>query len=170
MLIAIGARKRTGKGTVAKLLKAYSKNPLAIIDYSFIQLGRDYVRKLLPDLVENEENRKEEYRQVMIDVVKPILDVDSLAYTKELVTMVNDTNAIFIASDLRRLCEYEYCKEHLSNMCKFILVENPRIEKVESYGEGSIDDHSLWDVVINNDGTLKDLEYKVLQVVRDLNI
>ena len=160
ILVAIGCRKRTGKDTFAELLIQEIKTINKTYDIhhsSFIQSARDYVATLLPDLVAHEDERKEEYRAVIIDIVKPILEKDELAYTKHLVKFVKESNAIVVVSDLRRYSEFKYCKDELGDSMVTIKVERDLINQETSFGEGDMDDREHYDAIVLNNGTVIDL-------------
>jgi hypothetical protein len=173
MFIAIGNRKRMGKDTFADMLSRhlYTKTK----KMSCIQYARDMVSDLFPVLAcaKDSDEKEHQYRDLIISIVDSCLKVNEKCFAVDLHNRYNlnkvSQNKTFIVPDLRRRCEMDFFREHLPNESVFILVENPRVEKVDSYGEGSIDDHYLWDYVVENNGSLEDLNNKAKMVARELN-
>jgi hypothetical protein len=134
---------------------------------SCIQQAREMMNILFPDLHKDAVN-KDKYRETIINIVDSCLKVDELCFAKDLFNRYILDTSTFIVPDLRRKCEMDYFKNKLPSNTKFILVENPRIEKVDSYGEGSIDDYNLWDYVVSNNGSLENLNEKAKIVATDI--
>ena len=168
-LISIGCRARVGKDTIANfIIPILEKNQKYVIHRtSFVKKARDYVADMFPNLKDTDES-KDEYREAMISVVKGTLAIDELAFTKDLVKQVKESpdNNIFIVPDLRRFSEYKYCKDHLSDDMFTIRVD--RGEKVDMFGEGDMDDDKFYDLIIDNNGTLEELEEKSKDIVNTL--
>jgi hypothetical protein len=164
MICFIGARKRTGKDTFVK--------------YSCIEEARHITDRLFPNFETQgskkdtpvEEYNNKTYRQTVIDIVDVCLKTDPYCFSKNLVRMHKAfPDKFFIVSDLRRKEEMDFYKEELDHKDRlFFLIENPSVPKEESYGEGSIDDHELWDAVIYNDSTLSQLERIAKRIAEDI--
>lgn len=142
---------------------------------SCIQYARDMVQDLFPILAgtKDSDEKEHQYRDLIISIVDSCLKVSEDCFAIDLLNKYT-LNAVssghsFIVPDLRRKCEMDLFREHLPQDSVFILVDNPRVEKVDSYGEGSIDDHDLWDYIVENNGSLEDLEKKAKKVANDLN-
>ena len=168
MIIMIGARKRQGKDTFADMLKNHLLRPSKKM--SCIQHARETMVKLFPILsMSKDTDDKDKYRETIISIVDACLKTQELCFAIDLHNRYQLQSDIFIVPDLRRKCEMDFFKGYLKEEAIFILVDNPRLEKVDSYGEGSIDDHELWDYVVENNGTLEDLESKAKVIAREIN-
>ena len=170
LLIGIGARKRTGKDTFANYMTPWLLKANKLVKkISFVEPARRYVKEVFPDCPDTDEN-KEEYRKRMIAVCKATLDIDPLAYTKSLVTEVKKlpNDCIVFAPDLRRRSEYDYVKKHLPDQFISIRVDRGEIDKEASFGEGDMDDDKLYDILIDNNGTLEELNFKAQMIYLEL--
>lgn len=179
ILVGIGCRKRTGKDTLSDMLMnniadyvskenenlEYGEDGLptneVFIGYnqiSLIQPAREFVDNVFSSLSREDKDSGEglTYRQAVINIVDTTLKMDKDAFIKRVVEEVKSVgdDFVIIASDFRRLEEYEYLKKELGD--NFVTVRVDKGDKVESYGEGSIDDDKYWDMIIDNN---KDLEH-----------
>jgi|SaaInlStandDraft_1057018.scaffolds.fasta_scaffold27537_2 hypothetical protein len=170
LLIQISCRKRTGKTTFANMLiPQFEKSGFKTIHTSFVEPARKYVAKVFPDCPDTDEN-KDEYREKMIAICKATLDIDELAFTKSLVELVKNTpdDTIIFAPDLRRRCEYDYVQEQLVDESITIRIDRGEIPKENSFGEGDMDDDNLYDMIIDNNGTLEELNLRSQIVYQEL--
>jgi hypothetical protein len=167
-MICVGCRKTVGKDTTADYTIPWLESKYTIIRTSFVGEARDYVSKVFPQFSDNAGN-KDEYRDAMISVVKATLDIDELAFTKSLVRRVQESSedTLFVVPDLRRNSEYSYCKDQLGD--SMITIRVDRGEKVDAFGEGDMDDDKFYDLIIDNNGTLEELEEKSKEVVNLIN-
>lgn len=127
---------------------------------SFIQPAREFVDNVFYNLSREDKDSGEglTYRQAVINIVDTTLKMDKDAFIKRVVEEVKSVgdDFVIIASDFRRLEEYEYLKKELGD--NFVTVRVDKGEKVESYGEGSIDDDKYWDMIIDNNKDLENLQ------------
>lgn len=165
--VFLGCRKRMGKDVVADRLigKLNYEYGYDARKESCISYGRKFVNDLLPQFDIQDAKDKpfahyndKTYRETVIGVVDSILKCDQLAFSRHLASKNDD--AIYIVPDCRRTIEGDYFRENLKENCMFIQVVRPDIEVDENaYGEGDMDNFG-WDHIIDNNGTLDDLNTK----------
>lgn len=163
LLIAAGCRKRVGKDTFANFLMPHLVPYGNVTKRSFVEGARKYVAEMFPDVPDNDEN-KENYRNVMIPIVKATLSQDELVFTKQLVRNFKNApdNSVFLVPDMRRRIEFDYMRKEIKDQFISVRVDRGEIEE-GNFGEGDMDDVP-YDFVMDNNSTLEAFESKVRMV------
>ena len=175
--IFIGCRKRTGKDTVAKMLLEYGRaNGIDIFKESCISHARRTMIDLIPQLKNTDDKDKKtingrSYREILIKLVDPILKIDELAFAKNLLKSIEEFHEenfrdfqVFVVPDIRRKSEVDFFRNQLKDKSYFVCVDKNIQKDNNAYGEGFLDDYN-WDMIINNNGTLEDLEKSVIPLI-----
>lgn len=171
MQIALMGYSRSGKDTVAELIRKHSKFPIAIVGFG------DEMKELYTILfpkVDNHLKPREGYemfaescRKIHENVWVDRLD-NKIKYLQE-IALCNH----FVINDLRQPNEWNWCFENGYTIIKVEADVNERI--VRSFGDTSFktinpSERNIrfldYDFNIVNDGTLEELEQQVIQLLK----
>ena len=156
---------RNGKDTVATILGCYSFNRVAIAD-----AGKALCYELGWNGIKDEKGRK-----LIIDVLEGARAYDQLVWIKKAIpritSVLSDLKHVVI-SDLRWLHEIEYLDSVYGEEIEVIVIG---IES-KKFGDISLKDHVTQadyykiqkDYIINNNGSIQDLEKEVENVIQQI--
>lgn len=175
MVIVISGKKRVGKDTVADILEKY----LGGIHFERFSIA-SYLKRGVAALVNKSQSELEKGKDVLDisngvtprDLYKSIGDLirDSLGKTFFINTLIEEVlksqKKIVVISDMRYRHEYEELKK-LDPV--FIRIKNKNLPKDDHTSETDLDSipDSEFNYVIDNEGTISDLEKKVLEIIKE---
>lgn len=174
IVIGITGTNASGKGTVVEILQNIGFQHLSVRDYiaqEIIKRGLEVNRANLiktansireengPSFIVKQlyEKAKELSKNVVIESIRTVGEVEELR---------KNDNFILIAVDADERIRYERAVKRNSNVDQLTFEEFVKLEKKEMVSEDKGKQNLLKcidmaDVVINNDGTIKELEQKV---------
>lgn len=167
MQIALMGKSRSGKDTVAELIRKHSSFPIAIIGFG--DSLKEYYTMLFPK-VDNHLKPREGYEHFgeSCRIIYQDVWVDKLAKKQEYLKEIALCNN-FVINDLRQPNEHEWCLDNGYTIIKIEAPDEDRIVrsfgtdstfKTINYSERFIDELE-YDFIIKNDGSLERLELKV---------
>ena len=175
MIIVLSGKKRVGKDTVADILEKY----LGGSNFERFSIA-SYLKRGVAALVNKSQAELEKGKDVLDlsngvtprDLYKSIGDLirDSLGKTFFINTLIEEVlksqKKIVIISDMRYRHEYEELKK-LDPV--FIRIKNKNLPKDDHTSETDLDSitDSEFNYVIENEGTISDLEKKVLEIIKE---
>ena len=174
MIIVLSGKKRVGKDTVADILEKY----LGGSNFERFSIA-SYLKRGVAALVNKSQAELEKGKDVLDlsngvtprDLYKSIGDLirDSLGKTFFINTLIEEvlkSQKIVVISDMRYRHEYEELKK-LDPV--FIRIKNKNLPKDDHTSETDLDPipDSEFNYVIDNEGTISDLEKKVLEIIKE---
>ena len=175
MVIVLSGKKRVGKDTVADILEKY----LGGSNFERFSIA-SYLKRGVAALVNKSQSELEKGKDVLNissgvtprDLYKSIGDLirDSLGKTFFINTLIEEVfksqKKIVVISDMRYRHEYEELKK-LDPV--FIRIKNKNLPKDDHTSETDLDSipDSEFNYVIDNEGTISDLENKVLEIIKE---
>ena len=179
-VIGLTGIKRSGKDTVGKIIKKYyTKKNIYVRKYMLAQLIKDTLCSLTGysltgiELVKDNSIVKEPeftYRDALIafaDRYKEKYGIDvHYKYTKN--KILRDKPKVAIITDIRYPFEAQLFINDFDTT--IIKVVRPGIEVDTSHSSETSIDAIYPDYEIINDGTVKDLEKKVIEVLKEINV
>lgn len=121
-------------------------------DYSYVR-----------DISSNNEKAKLTTRQLLQHIGDKMREIDPDIWVKGLLNSYYSFEN-WIIPDLRFKNEAKGIRETDTNSL-LIRVENPRVKLMNHKSEIDLDDYTEWDYIINNDGTLEQLLFKVRDIL-----
>lgn len=156
MIIGISGKKRSGKDTVADILLGAHANS---IKYSFSNPLKCEVARACGVTVEYIEEHKDNFRLILqgwgTDYRRKLFGEDYWIKKMDQAIEQFSGRSLVIIPDVRFMNEYDWVKLHDGIMVR---VERPGLPTGDGHvSETELDNIPNWDIVIRNDGTIKDL-------------
>ena len=156
MIIGISGKKRSGKDTVADILLGTNDNS---IKYSFANPLKCEVARACGVTVEYIEEHKANFRLMLqgwgTDYRRKLFGEDYWLKKMDQAVEQFSGRPLVIIPDVRFMNEYDWVKKNDGIMVR---VNRPELQVVDGHvSETELDDIPNWDIVICNDGTIKDL-------------
>lgn len=153
----------SGKDTFAKMLNTYH----SVYKYSSI----DIVKEMTGICGIDRNNKEEDTRKLWSDIKQLVIAYDDIPY-RDVAKVVEDFNNNFLPQDLllvdiREPEEIERAKIELNAIT--VLVMNQNIEHITSNNSDSRVFDYEYDYVVDNSGSLEDLEREVKKFVEWIN-
>lgn len=179
MIVAIGHRKNVGKTRASQFLLSYFRanfGQLRVINTSFARPLKELCYQLYKHLgLQDTDFYEMNYqakdiplpgtditpRDIWIHVAKALRDIDDSVFVRMLVEQTKEAEIVII-HDLRSSVEWSMIREQGGLCVKIERSTGLEIDDPDSW----LIDHTDWDVVINNDGSLKALMEQVEQLGR----
>lgn len=163
-----------GKDTMAEIMAKYVK----IKKVSSIDIIKDMLKNYTVDYTAL-YGKDEKYRKLLATVKSAFIEFNNLPLgemTHEILRFLVSENQVLLMDirepeEIKKIIQYvEDCKDYMNNInIQTVLVINnnvPVIKTVKSDEE--VFDYAPYDYIIDNSGTLEDLEYSVLTLLIDL--
>lgn len=170
----ISGKARSGKSTLSELIKKYYENiGLKTIVLAYARYIKMYAQDV-SDWDGSDETKPRELLQFLgTEIIRTKISKDF--FVKRIVDDINIYSYfmdIAIISDARFIDEIEYPKNHFKdaitiNIVKPNLVTDLTDKQQQHPSEISLNDYNKYDYVIVNDGTLEQLEEKVINILRE---
>lgn len=132
-----------------------------VIAFEDINFKNDY--SYVRDVNSNNEKAKLTHRQLLQYIGDKMREIDPDIWVKGLLNSYYKFEN-WIIPDLRFKNEAKGIRETDTNSL-LIRVENPRVKLMNHKSEIDLDDYTEWDYIINNDGTLEQLLFKVQDIL-----
>lgn len=156
----------SGKDTVAEIIKKY----FPIIKYSSIDGVKEYAKTMGWEGKKTEKDRK-----FLSELKRILIEYNDFPY-KDVSNVIEDFLQDFCPKqicviDIREADEIDKIKKHFKD-CNIItiLIRTSRVEKIISNDSDKNVEEYNYDYIIENNGTLKDLEASVLCLLKDLGL
>jgi hypothetical protein len=170
----ISGKARSGKSTVSELIKKYYEN--IGLKTIILAYGR-YIKMYAKDVSDwdgSDETKPRELLQFLgTEVIRHKIDKDF--FVKRIVDDINiysNFMDVAIISDARFVDEIEYPKNHFKdsvtiNILKTNLNTDLTDKEQVHLSETSLDEYNKYDYVIYNDGTIEELEEKIINIIKE---
>lgn len=156
-VIIINGTGGSGKDTFVQYCSEYAK----VINISSV----DKVKEAATILVGWKGEKDEKSRKLLVDLKKLSIDYNDapLKYIEKQYNAFLNSQAEYLFIHIREIDEIKKIKEALN--AKTLLIINPRVELIKSNtSDGNVYNYK-YDYIIENNGTLKDLEQKAKDFV-----
>jgi dephospho-CoA kinase len=173
-VIIISGKARTGKSTVANIMKDYfdEKGLKAII----LAYAR-YIKMFAKD-VSNWDGSEEAKPRALLqeigtDIIRKKIDNDFFVRRMtEDIKLYSYFMDVAIISDARFIDEIEYIKKHFKNTITINIVksnlETDLTKKEQTHpSETSLDNYNKYDYILDNDGSIKELKEKIISIIKE---
>lgn len=169
-------KARSGKDTSASFIKKHLEDEdLKVINLSFSYYIKDYAKRITSWDGSDETKPRELLQQLGTELIRNkidnyffinrmIEDIKVFSYFYDVVTI----------SDCRLKIEIESIRDKFNNVC-VINLKRPNykneltVKQSNHITEVDLDDYNDYDHEILNDKTLEDLEYKIIEMLREVN-
>lgn len=170
----ISGKARSGKSTVSELIKKYYENiGLKTIVLAYAR----YIKMYAQDVSEWDGSDETKPRELLQFLGTEIIrnKINQEFFVKRIVDDIKIYSHfmdVAIISDARFVDEIEYPKNHFKdtvtiNIVKPNLVTDLTDKQQQHASETSLNEYNKYDYVIVNDGTLEQLEEKVINILRE---
>lgn len=174
-IFIISGKARHGKDTVAKMIRSYYERVgLNTINLQYSTPIKEYAKKI-SNWDGSEETKPRELLQLLgTELIRQ--KIDFLFFVKRLISDIKVYSYfydIITISDARAKVELDIPRQELKKVI-IINVNRPTLEseltKTEQkhYTETDLDDYTNYDYKIINDGTIEELEEKVIDIMEDI--
>lgn len=165
MIVGVSGKAQTGKDTIGNILvKKYGFTRVASADalkriarniFGWDALKDERGRRFLQDLAMAVRGYNKDY---WINLALQDINRSIALHGKE--------NVNFVVTDVRFLNEVEYLKDHGATI---IRINRPDVPKLDHVSETELDDYTAFNFVIENTGTINDLEKDIDTIYGALN-
>lgn len=167
-IIILSGKARSGKNEVANILKNKLKGKTVIIAYaSYLKM---YAHEIIGwDLDEN--NKPRTFLQEIGDLVKEIDQKFLINRILEDIEVYKNYFDNIIISDARFVHEIEDVRNKYDSIVIRINGRDNDLTSIQKHHntETSLDDYNDYDYEIDNDGDLKDLENKIVEILKEVD-
>lgn len=174
-IFIISGKARNGKDTVAQMIKAYyDRIGLNTINLQYSTPIKEYAKKI-SNWDGSEETKPRELLQTLgTELIRQ--KIDFLFFVKRMISDIKVYSYfydIITISDARAKVELDIPKQELKKVIT-INVTRPSLEseltknEQKHFTETDLDDYNNYDYKIINDGTLEQLEQKVIDIMEDI--
>ena len=170
----ISGKARSGKSTLSELIKKYYENiGLKTIVLAYARYIKMYAQDV-SDWDGSDETKPRELLQFLgTEIIRN--KIGQQFFVKRIVDDIkiySNFMDVAVISDARFIDEIEYPKKHFKdaitiNIVKPNLVTDLTDKQQQHPSEISLNDYNKYDYVIVNDGTLEQLEEKVINILRE---
>lgn len=173
-IFIICGKARHGKDTVASMIEKYYKDK-KIINLQYSSYIKEYAKKISSWDGSEENKPRELLQQLGTNVIRE--KIDPLFFVDRIIGDIRVYSYFFDAitiSDARAKVEVDAPKEKFENVIA-IHINRPNFdnglteEQKNHFTEIDLDDYDKYDYYIENDGTLEDLEKKVLNILSEVD-
>ncbi len=170
LIYLISGKARTGKDTVASIIKknCVQKN-LKHINLQFSFYIKQYALKIT-DWDGSEETKPREFLQTLgTEIIRQQIDSDFfIKRVDEDIKVYSKFFDIITISDVRLIDEIEYFRKNYDSMISIHIKRDLEKTKENSVHQTEIelDNYNKFDYVIDNNGSLKELEDKVNEILK----
>lgn len=166
-IYVIAGKARQGKTTIANMINKYCQgNDMKSINLAFAHQIKEYAKKITDWDGRDETKPRELLQQLGTDLIRQ--EIDNEFFINRVIEDIKVYSYFFdvvTIDDARFDLEINRIKENFSNatIIKVIRPDSDNIlGNLSSHAtEKGLTDDSLYDIIIENDGTLKDLEEKI---------
>ncbi len=171
----LAGKARSGKDTVMEIITKYYENKKqSVVNLGFTDYIKNYAMKIT-NWDGSDETKPRELLQILgTDIVRNKINKDFFINRLcEDITVYKYFFDVIIISGARFPNELEVPKKLFKNV-KVIKVERPNFtnelteKQKEHITEHALDDYNNYDYVITNDGNIKDLEKKVIDILEEV--
>lgn len=170
-IIIIGGKARAGKDTTASFLKEiYEKKGMKVLNIQYSSYIKEYAKKI-SNWDGNEETKPRELlQQLGTDIIRK--QIDELFFTKKIIDDLKVYSFFFdviTISDARFKIEIDEPRKVFNNIIALRITrpnfDNGLTEEQKKHrSEIDLDDYNKFDYEIINDGTLEELEKKLIDL------
>ena len=173
-IFIISGKAKVGKDTTANFIKEYCKdNNLKTINLQFSSYIKMYAKEILSwDGLENDKPR--EFLQNLGDIIRT--NINKYFFINRIIEDIlvyQNYYDIITISDARLKEELELIKDKFENSYK-INIKRPNFypykskEEENHPTEHALDNYNNFDYIINNDGSFKDLEHNIHELLNNI--
>lgn len=169
-------KARSGKDTSADFIKKYYENngkSVAILQYS------TYLKEYAKKITNWSGSDQDKPRQLLIELGTDLIrgKIDKYLFVNRMIEDIIVMSYFFdviVISDARLIEELEIPREKLENV-KIINIKRPNFdngltkEQQKSLTESALDNYTNYDYSIINDGTLENLNEKIIKMLKEMN-
>ena len=174
MIVAISGKQRRGKNIVAAIICKYLNliypNQITTEFSSAYEVKLQLAINLNTTIFQIIEN-KEELRGKLIDLAESEKDrLGGDCWIKHLEYLESDN---IVISDLRFKDEIKYLKNrndviYIRVNRDLIHLEKFKLSNENHYSETDLDDFTEWNYILDNNGTIEELEIKIIKMLRNI--
>jgi dephospho-CoA kinase len=173
-VIIISGKARTGKSTVANIMKEYfDEKGLKTIILAYAR----YIKMFAKD-VSNWDGSEEAKPRALLqeigtDIIRKKIDNDFFVRRMtEDIKLYSYFMDVAIISDARFIDEIEYIKKHFKNTITINIVksnlETDLTKKEQTHpSETSLDNYNKYDYILDNDGSIEELKEKIINIIKE---
>jgi dephospho-CoA kinase len=173
-VIIISGKARTGKSTVANIMKEYfDEKGLKTIILAYAR----YIKMFAKD-VSNWDGSEEAKPRALLqeigtDIIRKKIDNDFFVRRMtEDIKLYSYFMDVAIISDARFIDEIEYIKKHFKNTITINIVksnlETDLTKKEQTHpSETSLDNYNKYDYILDNDGSIEELKEKIISIIKE---
>lgn len=160
-IIIVNGYPNSGKTEFEKIVSKYIKTTI----YSSITPVKEYAREYF----NWNEEKTEEWRRFLSELKRFLVDEFDLIFddiNRRVIRFYNSDNEI-IMIDSREPKEIDRFKKTFK--AKTLFIKNDRVEKIISNNSDANVENYKYDYIIENNGTLEELEQKAINFIKELN-
>lgn len=169
-------KARSGKDTSADYIKQYyENNGKSVVTLQYSTYLKEYAKKI----TNWSGSDQDKPRQLLIELGTDLIrgKIDKYLFVNRMIEDIIVMSYFFdviIISDARLIEELEIPREKLENV-KIINIKRPNFdngltkEQKNSLTESALDNYTNYDYSIVNDGTLENLNEKIIKMLKEMN-
>jgi len=172
-IFIICGKARHGKDTIAEMIrKSYANEKYDVLNLQYSSYIKEYAKKISNWDGSEETKPRELLQQLGTSVIRD--KIDEAFFVKKIVDDIKVYSYFFdilTISDARFKIEVDTPRENFDNVVVIHVIrpnfDNGLTEEQKMHRtEIDLDDYENYDYTVMNDGTLEDLEEKVLEIVK----
>lgn len=169
-------KARSGKDTSADFIKKYYENDgKSVVTLQYSTYLKEYAKKI----TNWSGSDQDKPRQLLIELGTDLIrgKIDKYLFVNRMIEDIIVMSYFFdviVISDARLIEELEIPREKLKNV-KIINIKRPNFdngltkEQQKSLTESALDNYTNYDYSIINDGTLENLNEKIIKMLKEMN-
>ena len=171
----ISGKARNGKDTTAGFIKKYyDENNKKVINLQYSSYIKEYAKKISNWDGSEETKPRELLQQLGTNVIRQ--KIDSLFFVDAIIKDMKVYSYFFdviVVSDVRTPEEIDYPKQNFDNVYSFNIrrsnfEDGLTEEQRKHYTEIALDNYDKFDYIVENNGTLEELNEKIVNIVKEI--
>lgn len=175
LIYLISGKARHGKDTTAGMIKNYyEQNGKKVINLQYSSYIKEYAKKISNWDGSEETKPRELLQQLGTNIIRKKIDslffVDAIIKDMKVYSFFFD---VIVVSDVRTPEEIDYPKQNFDNVISFNIrrvnfEDGLTEEQRKHYTEIALDNYDKFDYIVENDGTIEDLNIKVNKILEGI--